>query len=79
MPNIHQSLLIGVPAEKLYDTITTSQSLASWWTPNAESKREIDSVARFPFGPDYFKEMKITELRPFELVKWSCITATPNG
>ena len=74
MPNIHQSVLIGVPAEKLYDAITTSQCLAAWWTPNAEARREVGSIARFPFGPEYFKEMKITELKPFELVKWSCIS-----
>jgi len=38
------------------------------------AKPELDSVARFPFGPEYFKEMKITELKPCAQVKWICIT-----
>jgi hypothetical protein len=31
-------------------------------------------VARFAFGPAYFKEMKIKELKPSKEVKWTCIT-----
>ena len=38
-----------------------------------KAKAELNSVARFPFGPEYFKEMKIIELKPYELVKWNCI------
>ncbi len=73
MPNIHQELLIGAPAEKIYNAITSQEGLSAWWTPGANAKPEVDSVARFPFGPDYFKEMKITELKPSRLVKWTCI------
>ena len=73
MPNIHHELLIGAPAEKIYNAITSQEGLSAWWTPGANAKPEVDSVARFPFGPDYFKEMKITELKPSRLVKWTCI------
>ena len=73
MPNIHHELLIGVPAEKIYNAITTTDGLSAWWTPDASAKPEVDTVARFPFGPEYFKEMKITEHTPSEQVKWICI------
>lgn len=73
MPNIHHQLLIGAPVEKVYHAITSQEGLSAWWTPDAKAKAEVDSIARFPFGPEYFKEMKITELKPFELVKWNCI------
>ncbi len=73
MPNIHHALLIGAPAEKVYSAITSQEGLSGWWTPDTKAKAELNTVARFPFGPDYFKEMKITELKPFELVKWNCI------
>jgi uncharacterized protein YndB with AHSA1/START domain len=73
MPNIHQELLIGAPAEKIYNAITTTEGLSNWWTPGVNAKHELNSVARFPFGPDYFKEMKITELKPSKLVKWTCL------
>jgi uncharacterized protein YndB with AHSA1/START domain len=73
MPNIHHALLIGVPVEKVYSAITSQEGLSAWWTPGTKTKAELNSIARFPFGADYFKEMKITELKPFELVKWNCI------
>ena len=73
MPNIHHALLIGSPAEKVYGAISSQEGLSAWWTPDTSAKAELNSVARFPFGADYFKEMKIVELKPFELVKWNCI------
>jgi uncharacterized protein YndB with AHSA1/START domain len=74
MPNIRHELLIGSPAEKIYSAITSQEGLSAWWTPGAKAKTERNSVARFAFGPDYFKEMKITELKPPKQVKWICIT-----
>lgn len=73
MPNIHQALLIGAPAEKVYGAITSQEGLSGWWTPDAKAKAEPGTIARFPFGPTYYKEMTIVELRPFGLVKWNCI------
>lgn len=74
MPNIRHNLLIGASAEKIYNAITQENRLSAWWTPNTTAKAEVNSVARFPFGNSYFKEMKITELSPFERVRWNCIT-----
>jgi uncharacterized protein YndB with AHSA1/START domain len=73
MPGIHQALLIGAPAEEVYNALTTQQGLAGWWTPEAIAIPEINTIARFPFGPNYSKEMKVVELKPSQLIKWSCI------
>lgn len=74
MPSIHHALLIGSPVEKVYNAICTQEGLSTWWTPDAKVKAELNSIARFPFGSHYFKEMKIIELKPYELVKWNCIS-----
>jgi len=74
MPNIHHALLIGSPIEKVYNALCSQEGLSAWWTPGTIAKAELNSVARFPFGPDYFKEMKVIELKPYELVKWNCIS-----
>jgi len=74
MPNIRHELIIAASAEKIYHAITTPEGLSAWWTPDAKVKPERDSVARFPFGPEYFKEMKIIALNPSRLVKWICLT-----
>lgn len=73
MPNIHHELLIAAPIEKVYYAITSEEGLSSWWTPGTSAKAEVGSIARFPFGPKYHKEMKIMELQPNEQVKWNCI------
>jgi hypothetical protein len=73
MPNIRHNLLIGASAEKIYNAITTEEGLSSWWTPNTAAKDEVNSIAFFPFGNDYYKEMKITELNSYEVIKWECI------
>jgi uncharacterized protein YndB with AHSA1/START domain len=72
MPNIHHALLIGVPVEKVYSAITSQEGLSAWWTPDTNAKAALNSFAHFPFGAGYFKKMKITALKPLELVKWNC-------
>jgi uncharacterized protein YndB with AHSA1/START domain len=74
MPGIHHALLIGSPVEKVYNAICTQEGLSEWWTPDATAKTELNSIARFPFGSPYFKEMKVIELKPYELIKWNCIS-----
>lgn len=73
MPNIRHNLLIAASAEKIYNAITSEEGLSAWWTPKTTAKAEVNSIARFPFGNGYYKEMKILELTPSELVKWNCI------
>ena len=73
MPNIRHELIIGASAEKVYTAITSQEGLSAWWTPDTIAKAEVNSIARFAFGPAYFKEMKIVEVKPSEQVKWICI------
>lgn len=73
MPNICQEVLIGASAGEVYNALTTQRGLQGWWTPDAKAEAKRDSIARFPFGPNYFKEMKITELEPDKKVRWTCV------
>lgn len=75
MPDIRHLLRINASTEKVYNAITTQEGLSGWWCPDTMAKPEEDSVARFTFGPEYFKEMKITELKPAKRVKWFCLAA----
>ena len=74
MPDIRHLLRINATAENVYSAITTQEGLSGWWCSDTKAKPEQGSVARFTFGPEYFKEMKITQLKPATLVKWLCIT-----
>ncbi|WP_353720222.1 SRPBCC domain-containing protein [Dyadobacter sp. 676] len=73
MPNIRQSLLIAATAKEVYDALTTSEGLSSWWTPGASAAAVLNSSASFPFGDSYLKKMRILELKPLEFVKWHCV------
>jgi hypothetical protein len=74
MPNIHHELIIGAAVTSVYQAITSQQGLSAWWTPQTTAKAEIGSTLRFSFGTDYFKEMKLTALNPYDLVNWDCIS-----
>lgn len=77
MKSICQKLLIGAPAEEVYNALTTRKGLAGWWTPDTTARVEVNSIARFPFrfptGMVFTLEMKVTELKPSRLVKWNCV------
>ena len=73
MKSICHRLVIEAPPEKIYDALTTQKGLSGWWTPETKAKPEVNSISRFAFGPDYYKEMKITGLMPFTSVKWLCL------
>ena len=74
MPHIRHELVIAAPAETIYNAITTEGGLSSWWTPATKAKPEVNSIARFGFGPAYSKEMKIVKLIPYEQIQWVCMT-----
>lgn len=73
--SICHRLLIGAPAETIYGALTTQKGLAGWWTPETLAKPEVGSVLRFAFGPDYYKEMQVEELKPYSKVRWRCLRA----
>lgn len=73
MPNIHQELVIRAARDRVYDALTTEHGLSGWWTPGVATTGVEGSVARFPFGEIYFKDMRITQLRRPELVQWHCV------
>ncbi|RYJ40523.1 SRPBCC family protein [Flavobacterium beibuense] len=72
---IYHRLLIETPVETVYANLTKQEGLAGWWTPDTIAKPVTGTVSRFAFGPDYFKEMKVEELKAYSKVKWLCLKA----
>ncbi|ATP56513.1 ATPase [Pedobacter ginsengisoli] len=73
--SIYHKLQIDAPVETVYGALTTQKGLAGWWTPETIAKPEVGSVSRFAFGPTYFKEIEVTELKPYGSIKWLCLKA----
>jgi uncharacterized protein YndB with AHSA1/START domain len=73
---MHSVLIEATPA-KVYEAISTGKGLASFWTSDSQAQPEVGSVARFGFGGPVL-EMKIEELRPGKLVRWSTHDGFPE-
>ena len=72
-PKPSRSSQVGVAEISGITACATDKGLAGWWTPDVKATPERNSLARFRFSPDYFKEMRITELVPSTRVSWFCI------
>jgi uncharacterized protein YndB with AHSA1/START domain len=68
-PLMH-TVLVDADASRIYEAITTSRGLASFWTPDSQTEPKVGSIAKFGFrGPKL--ELKVDELQPGKFVKWS--------
>jgi uncharacterized protein YndB with AHSA1/START domain len=68
-PLMH-SVTIDGEAEKIYAAISTGEGLASFWTRDSQAEPKVGSIARFGFGGPVL-EMRVEELKPGKLVRWS--------
>ena|SRR5713226_9827250 len=68
-PLMHM-VLIDADANKIYDAISTGKGLASFWTKESHADAKEGSIAKFGFGGPSL-EMKVDELKPGRLVRWS--------
>ena len=75
-PLMH-SVTIDAKPETIYDAISTGEGLASFWTSDSAAEPRVGSIARFGFGGPEL-EMKVEELKPGELVRWSTHAGFPG-
>jgi uncharacterized protein YndB with AHSA1/START domain len=73
MPSIKHYLVIKVQPEKVYNVITKTGGLKSWWTVEAKAEERVGGTAEFIFGERYYNKMKIINLRDNKIVEWECL------
>jgi uncharacterized protein YndB with AHSA1/START domain len=71
------SVTIKSEADKIYEAISTGDGLASFWTTDSQAEPQVGSIARFGFGGPVL-EMKVAELKPGKLVRWSTHSGFPG-
>ncbi len=73
MADILHRITIDAAPDRVFDALTVSESLQSWWTRDSHATTEIGSVAVFKFiqGTIVFR-MRVEELVPGERVAWLC-------
>jgi uncharacterized protein YndB with AHSA1/START domain len=63
-------VLIDADADKIYEALSTSKGLASFWTADSHAEAKTGSIAKFGFGGPVL-EMTVDELKPGKRVRWS--------
>lgn len=67
---------ISAPAETIFDAISTTTGLASFWTTDSTAEPSVGSVARFGFGGPKL-QMRVDQLDPGRRIAWTCLTEFP--
>jgi uncharacterized protein YndB with AHSA1/START domain len=75
-PLMHSVMIEAAPA-KIYEALSTGKGLGSFWTSDSKAEPRVGSVARFGFGGPVL-EMKVEELKPGALVRWSTHDGFPE-
>ncbi len=73
MADIQHRITIDAAPDRVFDALTLSEGLQSWWSRDSSATPEIGSVAVFKFvqGTIVFR-MRIEELVPGKRVAWLC-------
>jgi uncharacterized protein YndB with AHSA1/START domain len=75
-PLMHTVTIEGDPG-KIYEAISTGKGLASFWTRDSHAEPKVGSTAKFGFGGPTL-ELKVAELKPGKLVRWSDVGGFPG-
>ena len=78
MPDILHLVKIHASPERVYQALTTTEGIRSWWTRDADLDSEIGGTGEFRFGaygsPSLTK-VSIEELKPPAHVGWKTISS----
>ncbi len=74
MAEILHRITIDAGPDRVFDALTVSEGLQSWWTQDSTATPKIGSVALFKFvqGTIVFR-MRVEDLIPGKKVAWSCL------
>ena len=72
MPSIKHLFHINSSKEKVYEALTTINSLSNWWTKQTTGDTRVGGILQFRFGEPGI-DMKVTLLKPNESVSWECV------
>ena len=69
---------INASKEKVFEALTTINGLKHWWTTDTEGDSSAGGIIKFRFADAGGPDMKVSEINPFDMVKWECIES-PHG
>ncbi len=74
MKTIHHVVDVPAPIQAVWEALTTSHGLSSWWTSDVEAPTiGVGDTIRFKFQPGFNPEMEVTALERPHRVEWRCV------
>jgi uncharacterized protein YndB with AHSA1/START domain len=70
---------VSANAETIFEALTTSGGLASFWTSDSRAEPVVGSVARFGFPSGSRLELRVDELDPARRVAWTFLNDILRG
>lgn len=77
MNHYQRQILLSAPPAAVYQALSTSGGLRSWWTQTCDVATTIGGKTTFRFG-EHYKVMQIASLVPEREVRWHCVEARIN-
>ena len=79
MPDIRHRVGIAAPQNRVYQTLSSKEGLAGFWTNQVEGASEVGGKLSFFFGsPEPGAVMEVIELSPHDRVQWRCVDGPPE-
>jgi uncharacterized protein YndB with AHSA1/START domain len=77
MPDILHRVGINSTPDQVFAALSTLDGLSRWWIVGTTGDEKVGGTLHFrPEGGGF--DMKVTELRPNELVAWKCVGGPPE-
>ncbi len=78
MKTIIHTVQVHTQPETVYRALTTQAGVTGWWTDRATLDEGVNQSIDFSFVGDFNPRMLQTDLHPFDLVVWRCVSGHGN-
>ena len=75
MPDITQDFPIAAPLERVFDAISTSAGLDTWWTERSAGQPRLGSIYQLGFGPGFDWRARVPRCEPGTVFEMELVSA----
>ncbi|MEH7351884.1 SRPBCC family protein [Gottfriedia acidiceleris] len=78
MINMPHQITINATPEKVFEAITTTEGIKSWWSTDAKAEPQLGSMTEVAFyNRQAVFQLQVDEIEPGKLLEWTAIHDMP--
>ncbi|MEH7513750.1 SRPBCC domain-containing protein [Gottfriedia acidiceleris] len=78
MINMPHQITINATPEKVFEAITTTEGIKSWWSTDAKAEPQLGSITEVAFyNRQAVFQLQVDEIEPGKLLEWTAIHDMP--